>query len=220
MPTPNMNDPFDEGGDGQPLNEEAFWQDLHATFETALDLLREIAEAHGIDPAAANAAEVKERERRLDEAARTHPLSVAASEYAQYVNRWFRQANDRINEWGEEAARAAELSAVSTQLQADVSAVQNAVEEIAAQRHRIHVKLMRALRERLRTGMVPASSMNDPALAAGEAYDGVTRSMDMWVRLRDVFPEEEDAILNLLVHLEQLREAIDGAFPAIHDPDA
>lgn len=214
-----MDDSIPERGNGEPSNEEAFWEELTDTFETALDLLREIAEAHGIDPATANAADIKDREQQLDEAARTHPLSLAASDYAQGVNFWFRRAKKRINEWGEDAARAADLDAVSPQLQADVSAVQEAVEEIAAQRHRIHVKLLRALREQMRSGMHPPSATDRPAQAVGEAYDGVQRSIEMWLRLRDIFPEEEDAILALLVRLEELREAIHHAFPAVQHPD-
>ncbi len=206
-----MEDAF-ENRDDRPLDEETFWNDLQATFETAIDLLQEIADAHGIDPSGAESADAEARQRQLDEAVRTHPLSQSAYQYAQRVNRWFRHAQGRIRAWGDAAARAAELNAVSPQLQEDVGAVQEAVEEIAAQRRRIHVKLMRALR-----AVLSPSASEDPYGPAGEAFSGVQTSIDMWLRLREIFPDEEDAILNLLVHLENLRAAIADSFAVAND---
>lgn len=207
----------DRAGDEGRLSDPAFWRELQATFENALDLLREIAENHGIEPDSATRPEIIERDQELDEEARAHPLSLSAAEYARRVNRWFRRAKARIHEWGRDAARAAELDAVTPELEADVASMQEAVEEIADQRYRIHVKLMRALRERMRSDLKLPTSPEASAAAAVEAYAGVRQSIEMWLRMREFFPEEEDAILNLLVLLENLRQAIAGEFPTVND---
>lgn len=202
--------------DGGRLDDPAFWRDLQETFENALTLLREIAESRGVDADTletkfASAEEVTDRE------AREHPLTRSAAEYAQRVNRWFQRAKGRIQDWGREAAIAADLDAVTPDLQAEVSAMQEAVETIAEQRHRIQVKLMRALREQRRAQDDLPGGGDGGTTAARQACDGVQRSIDMWLRMRNFFPEEEDAILNLLVHLASLRSSIPGQFPAI-DP--
>lgn len=202
----------DEGG--RPVNDPAFWQELHETFATALDLLQELAEAQGIRVETPSESDLEEHERRIDEEARAHPLPSSAAEYAERVNRWFRRAKHMIHQWGRDAALAAEMDAVTPQLERDVSSLQEAVEEIASHRYRIHVKLLRAIRDRMRAGSPVLSPLAGTGeTAAAEAYNGIIRSIEMWMRLREFFPDEEDAILNLLVHLQNLRDAVGGEFP-------
>lgn len=195
-------------------NDPAFWQDLHDTFETALELLQQMAEAQGIAFETPSDADVEEQERMVDEQAHDHPLALSAAEYAGRVNRWFRRAKAMIHEWGREAALAAGLDAVTPELEQEVAALQEAVQEIADHRYRIHVKVLRAVRDRMRAGSPVLSPLRDSGGAsAAEARDGIDRSIAMWMRLREFFPEEEDAILNLLVHLQNLRGALGREFP-------
>ena len=42
---------------------------------------------------------------------------------------------------------------------------------------------------------------------------GIDRSIGAWRALWQHFPEEEDAILPILVHLERLRRTVEAAFP-------
>ena len=204
--------------DEQPrrnIDDPDFWQELQSTFMTALDLLQEIAEARGIQVAAPSAESVRESEQELDAQARTHPLAVSAEEYANLVNHWFREAKGRIRQWSREAARVAEMD-VSTALEDDVSALQEAVEEIATHRYQIHVKLARALRSQMRADSpVLASIAENDIAAAAEAYGGVEKSIEMWMRVMEFFPEEEDSVLTILIHLKGLRQGISATFPEL-----
>lgn len=211
-----MSDPGGDDARQRQLNDPAFWKDLQETFANALELLQQIAEAQGIDIETPDEGDVQAHERMVDERARDHPLSLSASEYAERVNRWFRRAKGMIHEWGREAARAAGMEAVTPELESNVSAMQEAVQDIADHRYRIHVKILRAMRDRMREGspvLSPIGGSGDQA--AGEALEGIDRSIEMWMRLREFFPEEEDAILNLLVHLKNLRDALVEEFPTI-----
>lgn len=209
-----MSDPTGDDSERRHVNDPAFWQDLQDTFANALELLQQIAEAQGIAVDAPSDSDVQEQERIVDERAREHPLSLSAAEYAERVNRWFRRAKTMIHEWGREAARAAGMDAVTPELEADVSSLQEAVQGIADHRYRIHVKILRAVRDRLRAGSPVLSPIRDSGDAAAKEADlGIGRSIEMWMRLREFFPEEEDAILNLLVHLQNLREALADEFP-------
>lgn len=211
-----MSDPTGDDSQRRRVNDPAFWQDLQDTFANALEMLQQIAEAQGIALDTPNDSDLQEQERMVDEQAREHPLSLSAAEYAERVNRWFRRAKAMIHEWGRDAARAAGMDAVTPELESEVSSLQEAVQEIADHRYRIHVKILRAMRDRLRAGSPVLSPIRDSGdAAAKEAGIGIDRSIEMWMRLREFFPEEEDAILNLLVHLQNLRDALIHEFPDV-----
>lgn len=209
-----MSERSGDGSSRHPVNDPAFWRELQETFADALELLQQLAEAQGIEVDAPIDAEIQEHEQLVDEKAREHPLSRSASEYAERVNRWFGRVKSMIHAWGREAAMAAEFDAVTPELEQQVADLQEAVQEIADQRYRIHLKILRAVRERARTGSPVLSPIGDSGNAsAAAAMEAIERSIEMWMRIREFFPEEEDAVLNVLVHLQNLREALDREFP-------
>lgn len=194
-----------------------FWEELQETFETAIDLLQEIAEAQGIDVAVPGTEAVQDEERRLDDEARSHELVQGAAEYAQSVDVWFRQAKVAIREWGLAATQVAEEKGLTPDVEAEADDLQDAIESLADARYRISVKLIRALRCRLRGESEILSPMPGAAeKAAAEAYILIEDSIRHWMRLREIIPSEEDAILHLLVNLGRLRDGMvrefDGAF--------
>jgi hypothetical protein len=203
-----MDEPPNEEG-RRSIDDPDFWQNLQSTFMTALDLLQEIAEAKGIEIAAPAAETLRESERQLDEQARNHPLALSAEEYARLVNHWFHQAKDRINRWSRDAARIAELESSTSSVEDEVTSLQHAIEVIASHRYQIHVKLARALRGRMRAeSPALAPIAQEDTAAAADAFTGVDTSITMWMRVLEFFPEEEDSILNVLIHLKGLRDAI------------
>gem|GEM_PF-6802572 len=207
-----MNESTGDRPGHNPHNDPAFWQDLQETFENALDLLHQLADAQGIKVPSDEV--IREEERQIDERAYDHPLPRSAAEYAERVNRWFRRAKSLIYGWSGEAARAAELDAVTEDLEREVVELQEAVQEIADHRYQIHVKLLRAVRERIRANSPLLVAARDAGeSSARDALNGIERSIAMWMRMREVFPEEEDGILNLLVHLENLRDGAVREFP-------
>lgn len=199
------------------LENPRFWEELQETFETAIDLLQEIADAQGIDVDVPRDDVVQEEEERLDQRARGHELVRAATEYAEDVDLWFRRAKDAVREWGVAATRIAEEEGLTPNVEAEADDLQEAIESLADARYRISVKLTRAVRCRLRSDSVVLSPMPGAAeKAAAEAYLMVEDSIRYWMRLLEIIPSEEDAILHLLVRLGRLRDGMvtefDGAF--------
>lgn len=210
-----MSEPTGDDPRRNSFNDPAFWQDLQETFSNALDLLHQIADAQGIEVSTPSDSDVRLQERQIDETAYEHPLPKSAAEYAERVNRWFRRTKSTIYGWSSEAARAAELDAVTSELEREVVELQEAVQEIADHRYQIHVKLLRAVRERIRADSpLLAAIPQGGDEAARDALHGIDRSIGMWMRMREYFPEEEDSILNLLVHLQNLRDGAAREFPA------
>ncbi len=202
-----------------------FWQELQETFETAIDLLHEIAEAQGVDVAVPGTEAVQSEERRLDEASRSHGLVQDATQYAEEVDIWFRRAKDAIREWGLAATQVADEKGLTSEIEAEADDLQEAVESLADARYRISVKLIRALRCRLRGESAILSPMPGAAeKAAAEAYVLIEDSIHHWMRLREIIPMEEDAILHLLVNLGRLRDGMvdefDGVFTAAESSDS
>ncbi|MEX0746670.1 MAG: hypothetical protein WD275_01635 [Rhodothermales bacterium] len=203
-----MDEPPNDNG-RRSIDDPDFWQNLQSTFMTALDLLQEIAEAKGIDITPPATETIRDSERQLDEQARNHPLALSAEEYARLVNHWFHQAKDRIKRWSRDAARVAELESTTSSVDEDVTSLQQAIEQIATYRYQIHVKLARALRSRMRAELPALASIaEDDTDAAAHALTGIDTSIAMWMRVLEIFPEEEDSILNILIHLNALREGI------------
>jgi len=207
-----MKEPMD-GGDESRLDTPAFWEELQETFETAIGLLHEMAEAQGINVEIPAGDDVREEEERLDTMARNHPLAVEGEEYAQEVDVWFHGAKEAIHKWGLEATRLAESDGSAAEIEREADDLQEAIETIADARYRINVKLLRALRTRLRTTSSVLSTIPGAAeKAAVEAYVLVEDSIRHWMRLREIIPGEEDAILHLLVRLGRLREGMESEF--------
>jgi hypothetical protein len=53
----------------------------------------------------------------------------------------------------------------------------------------------------------------DSSGSAKVALIAVERSLAAWVALREMFPEETDSILEILVHLDRLRRSLKKRFP-------
>ena len=76
------------------------------------------------------------------------------------------------------------------------------------------VKLSRALMQEDRSLDDPSGDFSrDSDGSAKVALIGVDRSIGAWVRLRDHFPEKEDAILDVLVLLDRIRKRTESDFP-------
>lgn len=199
------------------LENPRFWEELQETFETAIDLLQEIAESQGIEVDIPGNQDVQDEETRLDETSRNHKLVRHATEYAEEVDHWFRRAKDAVREWGIAATRQAEEKGLTPDIEAEADDLQDAIESLADSRYRISVKLTRAIRCRLREDSAVLSPMPGAAeKAATEAYVLIEDSIRSWMRLREIVPAEEDAILHLLIQLGRIREGMmtefDGAF--------
>lgn len=211
-----MNDSTSDDYSSRPGN-LAFWEELQQTFETAIDLLQEIADAKGIEVAVPGDDAVQSEEARLDAEARSHVLVQQAAEYGEEVDVWFRCAKEAVREWGADATRRAEEHGLTCDIEEEADDLQEALESLADARYRIGVKLARAVRCRLREDSRVLAPMSGAAeKAAAEAYVLAEDSIRYWMRLREIIPSEEDAILHLLIRLGRLREGMmsefDGAF--------
>jgi hypothetical protein len=99
----------------------------------------------------------------------------------------------------------------------ELAAIEDFVDVIRWYQHFIYVKLCRAISSRAEETMETDPEMRefpkDSDGSAKVALIAIDRSIAAWAGLREVFPEQEDAILELLRQLGHIREQAEAMFP-------
>ena len=200
----------------QDLDNEAFWKKLSETFQMTLELLEEAAEEQGIDLDSIDTEEVEEEDRLNDELARDHECSRMAKLYSEMVDDWLDSARDMFSPEEEEISAAEPLEPLDNspaEKEKDDGLVEP-VEVVGWYQHLIYVKLMRAIRGELsEEPEILDEYPKDSDGSAKVALIGIDRSIAAWGEIRNLFPHRSNQIMDILVHLEQLRRKLEKTFP-------
>jgi hypothetical protein len=198
-------------------NNQAFWDHLHNMLQETMQMIQEDAAKSGIDlndPSLE--AEILAQERRLRrEEIKNQRLPKAAMAYAKLVSRWMDAAKPDFKAKGIELATEARLEIGRPR--SAVAAIQDFVDVIRWYQHFIYIKLCRAIssqcEEAMKTDPEMGSFPRDSEGTAKVVLIAIDRSIAAWAGLREIFPQQEDAILDLLQRLGQLRTGIEAMFP-------
>lgn len=189
------------------VQDPAFWYQMSEFFPIAYDFLEDMAAEMGAQVGTDDAFWRTEEDRFWDDQAKEHELSQKAERYTTEVNAWFEYAQRLIYQRDSGIGQTEEVACEGQKV------MQDAVEIIHWYQYQIHVKLLRAIREDLKAGSVFESKQREADGLAKTALVGMDRSIGAWTTLWQEFPKEEDTILVLLIHLEQLRSAVEQDFP-------
>lgn len=196
------------------INNEAFWQRLTETFQMTLELLHEAAEEEGIDLESIDAKEFEEQDRLNKELAKNHQCSRAAKLYSEMVDDWFDSAKDIFGHEDDEPDLEVSADIGDVDPAEEISDFGEAVEVVRWYQHLIYVKLMRAIRGELDERLEILDEFpKDSDGSAKVALIALDRSIAAWGEIRNLFPHRDNDILDILVHLEQLRSNAEKAFP-------
>lgn len=200
--------------EARDIENETFWQKLTETFQVTLDMLTEIAEQEGIDLDSPDIESTLEEERLNEETAKNHECCRAARAYGEMVDKWFDSATDLFEEKGNELNLKVRLELPNADPAGEAASLKDSVEIIHWYQHLIYVKLVRAVRGKLEEkSEIPDEFPKDSDGSAKVALIAMDRSIAAWGEMRNQFPEQEDDILNLLVHLDRLRRKVEKVFP-------
>jgi hypothetical protein len=200
--------------EAQDLDNEAFWKKLSETLHVTLELLEEAAEEHEIDLNSMDTEELAEEERLNDELARDHQCSRAAKLYIEMVDDWLDSARDIFSPEDEERSTTEPLEETDTTSSEEDNSLVEPVEVVGWYQHLIYVKLMRAIRGELAEQLeILDEYPKDSDGSAKVALIGIDRSIAAWGEIRNLFPHRNNQILDILVHLEQLRRTVEKTFP-------
>ena len=197
------------------MENELFWQKLSETFADALTLLKEAAQAHGIDLRDVEDDDFDPGAQKAHPAAEDHPCCQLAREYAQMVDRWNESVREDLPSRRERAASQEIEMAASSSAPDPIS---DAWAVIGWYQHQIYVKLMRAA-----TGLaeeiddIEDSFASDADGSAKVALIAMDRSIAAWGKLIPVHFQRASEIQEILVSLERLRRNTEAAFPRARD---
>lgn len=196
------------------IKNEAFWQTLGEMFQVALDMVKETAELEGIDFDSLDIETAALQERLNEEAVKSHECSRAAKVYGEMVDNWFDSARGLFEKKEDKLNMKVRLRIGDVNPFDEVASLKDAMEVIRWYQHQIYVKLVRAIRGTLEeTSRIPDEFPKDSNGSAKVALIAVDRSIAAWGVMHNHFPEREDEILNMLVHLERLRRKTEETFP-------
>lgn len=201
-------DPTDPDDDNKHLV-----RTLQNSFELAAELIERGAAEHGIDIHSpefqAGLEEAGEEHKDHFEAACSHPLTVAAEEYAFAIQGWFERAGKELEKRIRLAQRSDEIK--PDQLQPED--VQDAIEVIRWDQFRAVFTL------------VGIFGVEDPEGLLAEHHNGkvksillgIDRSLLAWGRLQLFWPQAAPEIMHFASLLAELRLWLERAFPEARD---
>ncbi len=196
------------------INNKAFWDKLSEMFQVTLEMVKESAEELGIDLESIDYEAISQQNKILDDSTENHQCVRAAKAYGKMVNNWFDSGKDLFEEKADELSQEVRLELPGSNPQARILDLKDSVDIIRWYQHQIYVKLKRAVSGSLRD--IPEGLDEDARDSNGSAkvaLIGIDRSIAAWSQMCEHFPEQQDSILNILVHLDRLRKKMESTFP-------
>ena len=163
-------------------------------------------------------------EARLDahrQAVEKHPLVSTAHAYMERVGAWLKTADEDLKTVAQGLLEAAGSKFADGDYEEEAIEIGEMIEVVAWYHTLIPPKLARAIGGLLERddeqgdlADVLAESRRDDANGSGKVVlAAIERSAAAWVRLREILPNREDEILDMLVLLNRLRRGIHAALP-------
>jgi hypothetical protein len=191
----------------QDMNNKAFWDKLSEIFQLTRQMLEESAREHGIDLDSLDLEAAAEECENLREAAKNHECCRAAEVYGQMVKDWFDSAGKLFEQKADELGLELRLELPESDPAQEAAGLKNSVDVIRWYQHFIYVKLARAVEGNLEEFSSDSDGSAKVALVA------IDRSMAAWGQMHEHFPQHQDDILDIIVHLERLRKKAEATFP-------
>ncbi|MEW6306145.1 MAG: hypothetical protein AB1705_21980 [Verrucomicrobiota bacterium] len=210
-----MEKASDEGDpEARDVRNEKFWNKLHDVFAQTREMVEEMAKEQGIDLTNLDTAEARAAERRERRAlAKERPIIKAANAYIKMVDDWFDEEVGLLEAESQGFIAKAKLGV--REVLKEATELKDVVEVIRWYQFFISVKLQRAITSRADED-ADAEEREFPRDSEGSAkiaLIALDRSIEAWVAMRTRFPEKTDDILDVLVHLDRLRRAVEKTFP-------
>jgi hypothetical protein len=189
------------------LNNKAFWEKLSEIFRLTAEMVEETAREQGIDLDSMDLQATQDERESIENAAEDHECCRAAKSYSEWVKDWFDSAESLFEQKTDELSLQARLELPESDPAGQASGIKDAVDIIRWYQHFIYVKLARALQGKL------DDVAGDSDGSAKVALIAIARSIAAWGQMCEHFPQRQDDVLDILVHLEQLRKKAQTTFP-------
>jgi hypothetical protein len=192
---------------------EAFWDELHETFESTMEETEDQAEETDFDLDEEEFQESIREHEEIHEAAQAQPCSRTAMRYIDVADAWLRSHEGLLDGKADEPEASAPPDRAGTEPSSGAAGLRDCLEVVRWYQRQIYIKLCRAA-----TGMIRGElegNEYDPQDANGSAKVallGIERSIAAWATLQHRFPDHEDIVLALGT-LKRLLRQVEASFP-------
>jgi len=202
--------------DERNMSNQKFWEKLSETFKMTRELIKKAAEEQGMDLEELEQASSDDLHEKSHQFAENHPVARAARKYSKMTSVWFKEVDHLFSIDYNNKGNSLHILPTNAFKEADFQEVENAVSVIRWYQFQVSVKLMRALNGLVMEAeedMLWVDHQKDSDGSAKVSLLGIDHSINGWGTLLKNFPSEENTILDMLVHLERLRNDIEREFP-------
>jgi hypothetical protein len=196
--------------ESKDINNEIYWEKLTEIFQDTIEMLKEISTQEGIDLTVSKSFE-KEKPAKIGILEKE--CLNSAKKYGTMVNVWFKKSNNLLINKEEEINLKYSLNLPNINPEEEASRLNDTIEIIRWYQHFIYVKLNRAIDAKTFEEDLDEVS-GDSDGSAKITLISIDRSIAAWGILLKYFPDSEDDILNILIHLNRLRSNIEQLFPS------
>jgi hypothetical protein len=200
----------------QDSRNKAFWERLSENFTRAKQLIEEAAAKNGIDlnELKAGIEETQKKQEEIRLKSQDNPLSKLSLQYSEVAHGWL-QTQPGMVEKLTELKEQLELGAESQEeAKIQTNTIRDCLEVIQWYETFIHVKFVRALMGKMNIfGDEDETFQHDYDGSAKIAMLAIDRSMQAWLKLYDLLPEQEDEFLKTLALLEKIKTLAQREFP-------
>lgn len=193
---------------------KAFLNRLVLNVTKAQQMLEQAALERGIDlhKVTTKMTEYEEKKKQIEKETRSHPLARLSLEYSSLVNRWI-DSQPGMEEKLESFQQQLELSPESFEaVKSTTDTIQDCHAVIKWYDSLIYTKFMRAFMGKAFNDFED-EEQRDCDGSAKVALIGVERSMQAWIKLYELLPDQEDEFLKILAMLQKLKTLAIEAFP-------
>jgi hypothetical protein len=192
----------------EKTSHDTSFESIGNILSSTIEMIHELAKKHGIDLNSIDYDDCEEENLKIREEAGNFKSSILSKTYIDLSTTWLNSSESMLKNKVDELKKLEEHGVSNINSAQELHNLNEAVEIISWYKYLIHVKTMRAS-----TGTVSDSNSDDNSGSAKVALIGIDRSIVAWATLLSFFPEQEDKLLDILVHLEQLRRHTENEFP-------
>ncbi len=188
---------------------EAFWDKLHETFESTMEMIDDEAEEMDFDMDEEELQESIREHEEVRDAAQSQPYSRIAMKYIEIVDGWFKSNEGLPDDKDDELESPAQANTPSV----DAAGIRDCLEVIRWYQRQIYVKLCRAASGTIRAEIEDLECLQEDADGSAKvAIIGIERSIGAWATLLRHFPDHEDIIFASST-LRRLLHQVESTFP-------
>ena len=195
------------------MENAAFWEKQSELFEITMEMILEDAEDLGIDLDDIDIEELAAGYAKVEEQVENHYCWKQSKEYGSGVKHWLDGAEILLAQKEEVFADISRIGIDGT----EAKELNDVIAVIYWYQDQIHEKISRGLHGIFDDYEEDEDSPKNSDGSVKVGLIGIDRSIAAWGKMRSIFPEKEDEILELLLQLERLRRYTEKVFPNARD---